>query len=87
MPDERTHDDWQGQTDRIALHESLTRLPHLQRAVLVLRYLDGQSEMETARILGCTLATVQSKNRIALKTLRLTYHAENASDSIGRMPS
>ena len=56
------------------LHESvrleLDRLPHRQRAVLVLRYFDDLTEAQTAQILGCSVGTVKSQASRALAKLR-----------------
>jgi RNA polymerase sigma-70 factor (sigma-E family) len=49
---------------------ALAALPVGQRAVLVLRYLDDQSEAETARLLGIALGTVKSRAARGLASLR-----------------
>jgi RNA polymerase sigma-70 factor (sigma-E family) len=52
------------------LDASLRRLPHDQRAVIVLRYWLGLSEAEIADTLGCCPGTVKSRQARALRTLR-----------------
>ena len=74
-------------TEALVLREALARLPQLQRAVLVLRYLDGQTEAETAEILGCTVATVQSQARRGLSSLRGHYGLPVAEQQARRSSS
>lgn len=56
--------------DRIALARALDQLTARQRAVLVLRYLEDRTEVETARVLGCSPNTVKSQARHALARMR-----------------
>ena len=60
--------------DDLALdvRRALAALPPGQRAVLVLRYLDDQSEADTARMLGISLGTVKSRAARGLANLRQT---------------
>lgn len=53
-----------------ALAGALARLPHQQRAVVVLRYYEQLSEQETAAALGCSVGTVKSRASRALAALR-----------------
>jgi RNA polymerase sigma-70 factor (sigma-E family) len=53
------------------LAAALRRLPRRQRAVIVLRYYDDLSEVETAQILGVTVGTVKSQASKALSALRV----------------
>jgi RNA polymerase sigma-70 factor (sigma-E family) len=55
---------------RVVLERALGRLTPRQRAVLVLRYYEDRSEVETATILGCAVGTVKSQTRHALGRLR-----------------
>jgi RNA polymerase sigma-70 factor (sigma-E family) len=52
------------------VRRALAALPPGQRAVLVLRYLDDQSEAETARLLGISPGTVKSRAARGLASLR-----------------
>ncbi len=54
---------------RDQLLTALLALPERQRATVVLRYLEGMSEAETAAILGCSEGTVKSQTSRALNTL------------------
>ena len=55
---------------RAGLRQALLALPLRQRATIVLRYLEGMSERETAAVLGCSEGTVKSQSARALATLR-----------------
>lgn len=56
--------------DRDAVRRALGRLSRQQRAVVVLRYAEDLSIEETARLLGCSEATVKVQSARALATLR-----------------
>jgi RNA polymerase sigma-70 factor (sigma-E family) len=63
-------------TNRVALFQALLTLPARQRATVVLRYLEGMSERETAAILGCGEGTVKSQTSRALSSLRAYLEPE-----------
>lgn len=57
-------------TRRTVLRDALAKLTPRQRAVLVLRFYEDLTEVETARQLGCSVSTVKSQARHALGRLR-----------------
>ena len=62
--------DLAGIPSREALLRQVRALPAVQRAVLVLRYFDDLTEVETARALGCSIGTVKSQHARAMARLR-----------------
>jgi RNA polymerase sigma-70 factor (sigma-E family) len=62
---------WPGPDDlAVDVRRALAALPSGQRAVLVLRYLDDQTEDDTARLLNIPLGTVKSRAARGLASLR-----------------
>lgn len=55
---------------RMVLREALGRLTDRQRQVLVLRFYEDLSEMQTAELMRCSVNTVKSQTRHALQRLR-----------------
>jgi RNA polymerase sigma-70 factor (sigma-E family) len=56
--------------DREEVRRALAVLPPRQRAVIVLRYYEDLTEMQTAGVLGCSVGTVKSQTSKALAKLR-----------------
>lgn len=69
-PDRAADDLVEAATDRIALRAALDRLTPRQRAVLVLRFYEDQTESQAADVLGVSPNTVKSQTRVALQRLR-----------------
>jgi RNA polymerase sigma-70 factor (sigma-E family) len=55
---------------RDRLLQALLELPLQQRITVVLRYLEDMTQVETAKLLGCSEGTVKSQSSRALTTLR-----------------
>jgi RNA polymerase sigma factor (sigma-70 family) len=49
----------------------MERLPRRMRAVVVLRYFEDLTEVQTADALGCSVGTVKSQTSKALAKLRI----------------
>ena len=56
--------------DRLTLWPRICALPVRQRTVIVLRYYEGMTEAETARLMHCSVGTVKSYSSRALSALR-----------------
>ncbi len=72
LPETASADRTSDVDDRDALWRALGTLPPRQRAVLVLRYLEGLDERATAACMGTSVGTVKSQASKALASLR-TY--------------
>src|SRR5215475_3360327 len=76
LPEGAAADQLEESLERDAMWRHVRALPNRQRAVLVLRYYEDQSEAETARLLGVSVGTVKSQTSRALATLREKLSAE-----------
>lgn len=70
VPETAAGDDLEARTEREAMWSYLSELPARQRAVLVLRYYEGLSEIEIAETLSLGRGTVKSHASRGLATLR-----------------
>lgn len=68
-------------TLRLTLDEALCRLTPRQRTVLVLRYFEDLTEVQTAAALGISSGAVKSMSRQALRRLRVL--APELADTVG----
>lgn len=55
---------------RVVLRDALLRLTPRQRAMVSLRFYEDLTEVQTAAVLGCSVSTVKSTTRDALRRLR-----------------
>jgi RNA polymerase sigma-70 factor (ECF subfamily) len=62
--------------ERRQLHRSLDRLPHEQREVLLLRFLEDMTYAQIAAAVGCELGTVRSRLHYAKLALRREIEIE-----------
>ena len=67
---------------RLTLLDALSRLTPRQRAVLVARSYEDRTEVDAARVLGCSVNTVKSQTRHALERLRVL--APELTSTFGR---
>lgn len=65
--------------ERDSLRRALLSLPPRQRTAVILRHYEDLSEIETARVLGCSVGNVKSLTSRALTALRA--FAPHASDA------
>lgn len=65
--------------ERAELIAELDRLPRKQLAVVVLRYVEGLSDVQIAERLGCSESTVRSHASRALATLRVELTANRTN--------
>jgi RNA polymerase sigma-70 factor (sigma-E family) len=71
LPERAAPENLQGPADGQDLWDAIGHLPPRQRAVVVLRYIEDRTEVETAQLLDCSVGTVKSQCAKALAKLRL----------------
>jgi RNA polymerase sigma-70 factor (ECF subfamily) len=83
LPETATPDGLDERLERDALWRHVRALPARQRAVLVLRFYEDQSEAETARLLGVSVGTVKSQCSRALASLRARLGEQGIEPAAG----
>jgi RNA polymerase sigma-70 factor, ECF subfamily len=85
VPDQPSTDSTAGVDARERLRRALITLPARQRAVIVLRFYEDQTEVQTAALLGCRPGTVKSQTAKAMAKLRarLADQPDDSDDSNG----
>jgi RNA polymerase sigma-70 factor (sigma-E family) len=68
--------------DRDQLIGELAKLPRRQRAVLVLRYYGGLTDLEIAETIGCSPGTVRAHASRALATLRIEFTSNRVTEDV-----
>lgn len=87
LPDMAASDGLDERLERDRLWRHVVTLPARQRAVLVLRFYEDQSEAETARLLGVSVGTVKSQCARALAGLRARLAAEGIEPAASLPPA
>ena len=77
LPDVPRPDESGAVDERLRMRAALMKVPPGQRAVLVLRFLEGLSVEETAEVLGRRAGTVKSQTARGLDTLRAVLAADD----------
>jgi RNA polymerase sigma-70 factor (sigma-E family) len=80
VPDYGLRDASESLGDRDLMWRALSRLPSRQRAVLVLRFYEDLTEVQTAAALGCHVGTVKKYTARALATLRADTRLSSGSE-------
>ena len=80
LPDEIVADETPGVDERLRLRAALDRLPVKQRAVLVLRFLEGLSVEQTAAALGYPEGTVKGYTSRGLDGLRRDFQKQGLDE-------
>ncbi|MBV9292030.1 MAG: SigE family RNA polymerase sigma factor [Frankiales bacterium] len=70
LPESTGPDPYVDADRRDAVRQALARLPHKQRAVVVLRFHEDMTETQVAELLGISVGTVKSQTAKALGKLR-----------------
>ena len=81
VPTDAIPDDWTADADlavRQDVLSALAQLPRGQRAVIVLRFYDDLTEVQTAAALGVSVGTVKSQTARAFKALRVSELLEDS---------
>lgn len=79
-PDLVGSDPYAGVDRRQALASALGQLPPRQRVMVVLRFYEDLTEVQTAALLGCSVGTVKSTTSRALARLRTSVALTDAAE-------
>jgi len=72
VPDRPSSTDPTSDADRrLTVRDALAKLTDRQRQVLVLRFYEDLTEVQTAAVMGCSVSTVKSQTQHALGRLRV----------------
>jgi RNA polymerase sigma-70 factor (sigma-E family) len=82
-PEEAAVDEFSATELRQVLRTALCVLPPRQRAVIVLRYFNDLSEVQTALVLECSVGTVKSQASRALARLRSAPELQSLLEEVG----
>jgi len=80
LPASSANDDVTSDDERRLVHASLDRLPHAQREVLLLRFIEDMSYEQIASTVGCGVGTVRSRLHYAKRALRELMEGNNRHD-------
>jgi len=83
LPDRAAVDESLGIELRQVIGSALAGLPARQRAVVVLRYFNDLSEVQTAQVLECSVGTVKSQASRALAKLRSAPELASLLEEVG----
>ncbi len=78
VSDRGTDDSQAAHADRDEMRRALLQLAPRMRAAVVLRYFEDLSEAETARVMGCSISTVNNHVSRGLTALRAALAPETA---------
>jgi RNA polymerase sigma-70 factor (sigma-E family) len=84
LPERPARDETDRIAQRHAVVDALRTLPPRTRAVVVLRYWDDMSEVDTAALLGCSVGTVKSHASRGLARLRAVLAGSSPGAPAGR---
>jgi RNA polymerase sigma-70 factor (sigma-E family) len=85
LPERPISDGLDARLERDALWRHVKELPTRQRAVLVLRFYEDMSEVDTAMMLGVSVGTVKSQCARALASLRTRLGEQGIEPAAGTL--
>jgi DNA-directed RNA polymerase specialized sigma24 family protein len=85
LPERPVSDGLDARLERDALWRHVKELPTRQRAVLVLRFYEDMSEVDTAVMLGVSVGTVKSQCARAIASLRTRLGEQGIEPAAGTL--